>query len=194
MQVSFGCTLVLGPASLELSYVVTNHERQDIGIFNWIRATRADGTLDFQAEAPYVELTDDTLLVRKMALPVPPGLQVTAYVPPPASRIGANKSFSERLVLPIPVKVMQPLRAALVGLKAAGQVVADSPAKAQKLRLEVGVFPIDDQCRLEAENPAHPKVLTALPPGPAIARQQVLSFDKALGKPVDVLDYKAYPW
>jgi hypothetical protein len=108
--------------------------------------------------------------------------------------IGHSLHLQPQPSVALDFQVLDGVRAALVGLKAAGQVVADNPAKAQKLRLEVGVFPIDDQCRLEAENPAHPKVLTALPPGPAIARQQVLSFDKGLGRSVDVLDYKAYPW
>lgn len=194
MNVSFNCTVVLGHNALDVSYVVANHERYDIGIFNWIRYNRPDGTIDFRGDTAYVELIDKVLLVRKMALPVPSNLQMAAYVPPQASRIAARASFTERFVLPIPVKVMQPFQAALLGLKSTGQVVADSPAKAKQVKIEVGIFPIDDQCRLEPENPAHPNVLTALPPGPAIARQQVLSAERLLNSPVDVLDYKAYPW
>jgi hypothetical protein len=194
MNISFGCTATLAREALILTYVLRNHERHDIGIFNWIRENRPDGTLAFARAPAYVELIDDILLVRKMALPIPENLQMAAYVPPPASRVATNTTFTERLVLPIPILVMQPFRAALIGLKEAGQVIADKPATARLLRLEVGVFPVDDQCLLEAENPAHPLVFTAMPPGSAVSRQEILKFDTRLGGSVDVLDYRAYPW
>lgn len=193
MNVELSCTLTRGPDALSLAYAVTNDEARDIGIFNWIEWLRPDGTLAFPPSSAYVELGDGLLLVRKRALPVPEGLRMAAYVPPPASLIGAGARFEERIVLPLPVVVLQPFRAALLRGQVAGEVVADEPAQARSLRLEVGVFALDG-VRLSSIHPAHPQVLGAFPPGPALAQQQILSFDAQLEAPIDVLDYRGVPW
>jgi len=194
MRATLTCDVTAHRDALELAYAVTNGTDEEIGIFNWIEFKRPDGTLAFPQGTAYVELADRTLLVRKMALPKPDKLHIAAYLPPPASRIAARGRFAERIVLPVPVRVMQPFRAALAGLANAGEVVADRPASATTLRLEVGVFPLDASCKLVAEHPAHPAVFTPWPPGPAVARQFVLTYDAALQRSVEVLDYRSVPW
>jgi hypothetical protein len=72
-------------------------------------------------------------------------------------------------------------------------VVADRPAQARSLRFEVGVFPLG-VVRLTSNHPAHPQMFGAVPPGQALAQQQILSFDTTLDEPVDVLDYRGVPW
>lgn len=193
MNVTLSCALTRDSSTLALAYAVTNAEARDIGIFNWIEWLRPDGTLAFPSGCAYVELNDSLLLVRKRALPVPEGLRMAAYVPPPASRIGAGACFEERIVLPLPAVVLQPFRAALLRGQVAGEVVADKPAQARALRLEIGVFPLDG-VGLSSNHPAHPQVLGAFPPGPALAKQQILSFDAPLDVPLDVLDYRGVPW
>lgn len=193
MNVTLSCAVSLEASALELAYSISNAETADIGVFNWVEWQRPDGTLSFPPSSAYVELVDELLVVYKRALPVPEGLKMAAYVPPPASRITAQGRFEERIVLSLPVVVLQPFRAAVARARAVGEVVADRPAIARAVRLEVGVFPLAGVA-LTAPHPAHPAVLGALPPGPAVAGQQVLRFDAPLPSPVDVLDYRGVPW
>jgi hypothetical protein len=194
MKVQLSCAVTRRPERVELTYTLDNGEGVDIGVFNWIQWTRPDGTLAFPAATAYVELVGELLLVRKRALPIPEGLHTAVYVPPPVSRVRAGSRFEERIVLELPVQVMQPFRAALLGAQQIAEVVADQPASASKLRLEVGVFPVLPPLQLVPEHPAHPLVFSVSPPGPALAKQQVLSFDLALDAPLPVLDYRAAPW
>jgi len=193
MNVTLSCTVARTPRGLELSYVATNSEPSDIGVFNWIEWLRPDGTLAFPSSSAYVELTREQLLVSKRALAVPEGLRMAAYVPPPASVIPAGGRFEECIVLAVPVLVLQPFRAALLRGRIAGEVVADQPAQARSLRLEVGVFPLAG-ASLSANHPAHPEVLAVSPPHLAVSRQQVLSFEAPLDPPLEVLDYRGVPW
>jgi hypothetical protein len=193
LNVTLSCALTRRPDAVELAYTIINGEPSDIGVFNWLEWQRPDGTLAFPPSSAYVELSGEQLLVRKRALPIPEGLRMAAYVPPPASRIAAGARFDERIVLAIPVQVLQPFRAALMRAQVAGEVVADKPALARALRLEVGVFPLAG-VSLTAIHPAHPKVFGVSPPGPAVSGQQVLSFELRLDPPLDVLDYRGEPW
>lgn len=190
LPVRLECAVNLTPQTLEIDLTLHNHGSVDVGVFNRIAATQPDGTLLFSPDLCYVEIEHDVLLVRKMALPIPEGLSMTAYVPPYASRLPAGQKLSERVRLPLPVKVMQPFKRALLK----GQVVADRPVSARSLMVEVGIFPIDGSVQLVAENPAFPDVFTALPPGPAVTRQHVLSKSFSPRQTIPVLDYRAVPW
>ena len=190
MNIAFECNLVQAPTALAIDYRLTNRSAGDAGVFNLIATTRPDGTLEFSAATLYIEVVDGVLLTGKRALTIPPDLQMAAYVPPYASLLARGQSLTEHVSIPIPVKVMQPYRRALLR----GQVLADMPATATSLVFEVGVFPVDDKCRLVAENPAFPTVLSAYPPHPAVARQQILSKSFPLQQPASVLDYRAVPW
>lgn len=194
MQITFTASLARRSDALDLGYVIENHGNTDIGLFNWIPWSRPDGTVNYPSSTAYVELVEDVLLLRKMVLPVPPGLRVTAPPNPYATRIPARSTFTERIYLNVPVAVLQPHRAATLRLEHAAEVVADAPAKARLLRLEIGVFPIDEGIQLIPENPAHPHVLTVFPPHAAVEAQRSLLFDTALDRPLRVLDYRVAPW
>jgi len=194
MDVAFTCSLSRSDQSLELAYTIDNREAYELGLFNRIAWPRPDGTIAFSPDLAYVELEGGRLLVSQRALPIPEGLRMAAYVPPNVSRIAAHSRVSVRIVLPIAVTVMQPFQAAKLRLAQRGEVVADQPATARSLRLEVGIFPVDAHCKLVAEHPAHPDVFSVLPPGPAIEHQQLLVFDAPLDPPLPVSSYRVEPW
>ena len=179
------------PAALEIVATLSNRGPADVGVFNRIPVTRGDGTMSVSPDVAYVELEGDTLLVRKMALPVPEGLTLAAYVPPYASRLAPGQVLTETIRLPRPVKVMQTFRRALIGT--GGEVVTDRPGSARTVTVAYGLFPLAG-VRLVPENPAHPEALTALPAGPAVTGQRVLSFSATLVEPIAVLDYRVVPW
>lgn len=188
--VQFDCTYNITPHHLEVRGVLANQGREDVGIFNQIRTTLPDGTTLFSPDVAYVELEEGTLLVRKMALPIPQGLNMAAYIPPLTSRLAAGSSHRETGRLPIPVKVMQPFRRALLD----GQVTAARPAEAQELTVSFGVFTIEGTLQLVARDPAHLDAYTVVPPGPAVDGQEVLSQSFRLKSPLPVLDYLSVPW
>jgi len=130
MNVTMTATLGLRHEALEIAYTIDNREDHDIGVFNWIAWTRPDGTQTFLRRTAFIELVEDILLVRKMALPVPHGLHLAAYVPANASRIAARSVFVERIALDLPVVVMQPFRAALIAGRSIGLGVSASDAGA----------------------------------------------------------------
>lgn len=189
-MLKFQCSLKPSPAAIQISYTIHNGGVHDVGIFNRIQRVHPDGTISFDADTAYVELSGGVLFVSKMALPIPPGLNMAAYVPPHASRVAAGSAFTETISLLLPIKVMHPFRRAMLK----GQVVADVPASATAVEFRVGAFPCDEQCRLVADNPAHPEALAVSPPGPAVARQELLSQRFSLREPIVVLDYRAVPW
>jgi len=186
----FQATLVERGVTLSIEYTVKNQTANDIGLFNRITAVRPDGTLLLSSDLAYVELQDELLLVRKLALPIPEGLRMAAYVPPYVSRVAAEELFVEHFSLTLPARVMQPFKRALLQ----GQVAADKPAVAKAVRLEIGYFALDSSAQLSMSNPAYPQLFSAMPPGVAVSRQHVFSRDFALRQAVPVLDYRAVPW
>jgi hypothetical protein len=190
LAVELACTVAVTATSLEVGIIVHNREPRDVALFNRVPLELPDGTAVYAPEIGYLELDGDTLAIRKIALPIPPGLTMTAYVPPAVTRLVARGMLRETMRLAIPVKVMQPFRRALL----AGQVTADRPATAQKLTVEVGVFLVDEGLILEPADPAHRDVFTVAQPGLAVARQEILSRTFPLDQPVSVLDYRAVPW
>jgi hypothetical protein len=190
LAIDFDCTVVATPRWLEIVVSMFNRTRVDIGVFDRIPMEMNDGTTVYGPDVTYVELDDETLRVRKMALPIPKGLTMTAYIPPAVTRIAAGSLRRETTRLPLPVKVMQPYRRALL----TGQTIADKRATATSVTVEVGVFPIDAGVTLQVDDPAYPDVYVVEPPGPAVARQQILSRSVRLTQPVAVMDYRSVPW
>jgi hypothetical protein len=173
-----------------IRYSVRNGSSEDIGLFNRITNVRADGTLEDSPDIAYVELDGERLLVRKLALPLPQNVRMAAYVPPYASKLAAGEVFTEEIELALPVRVMQPFKRVALP----GQVVADKPAVATSVRFEIGYFPISAGLQLVPSNPAHPTLLSPMPPGPAVSQQRVVAQDFELPGPLSVLDYRAVPW
>lgn len=190
LDVGFTCKASITGGVLEVTYTIDNRTAGELGAFNRIKSVRIDGTLDWSPDNVYVDLEGDTLNLRKMALPIPPNLSISAYTPPKCSRIPAGATFTETVRAAIPVRVCHPFKRALLH----GTVVPDAPAKAKKAAFHLGVFPAGDGVRLVAENPAFPDVMTAVPPDPALAGQQVVTSEFLLDPPLDVLDYRVVPW
>jgi hypothetical protein len=190
LGVVFDCKVTHTGSALEVTYVIENRTDADLGVFNRLRALRPDGTTDFSPDIVYADLEADAIHLRKMALPIPKGLQVGAYVPPNASKIGAGDLLKETFTVPIPIRVCHPFKKAMVK----GEVVADKLESAGKVVVSIGVFPLGADCRLIQEHPAFPDVLSAFPPHPALSRQVVLSQDFLLDPPLAVLDYRGVDW
>jgi hypothetical protein len=189
-KVEFTCRIARTEAALSVSYRIENRTDEELGAWNRIRAGRPDGTHDFSPDVVYVDLEGDVLHLRKMALPIPPGLKITAYVAPNASRIPAGGVLEETFTVAIPIRVMHPFKRMLV----MGEVVADKPASASRAVVTIGVFVVGTDTRLISEHPAFPDVLSAFPVGPALSRQQLLSAEFPLDPPVAVLDYRGVEW
>jgi hypothetical protein len=186
----FSCQLSASAQYLSIDYSLRNRGAVGIGLFNQITGVRIDGAIETSPDLAYIELEGGTLVISKLALPIPAGLHIAAYVPPFASSLAPGQTFSERVRVFLPARVTQPFRRALVR----GQVVADKPAQARSLRFALGVFTLEDSLQLISENPAWPKLLTAFPPGKAVPRQQVLTKEFELQTAVPVLDYRGAPW
>lgn len=190
LNVGFTCRIAPVNGSLEVTYSIENRTGEELGAFNRIKAVRIDATSDFSPNNAYVDYEDGKLLIRKMALPLPPGLQAGGYAPPNASRIPAGETFTETFALPIPVRVCNPFKRATIR----GEVVADVPVSAREVEVVIGVFPCGAGCQLTSEHPAFPDVFTAVPPGEALRRQVSLTWPFSCDPPIPVLDYRGVPW
>src|SRR4051812_44634023 len=113
-DVSFECRLSRGDGALAVTYEIHNDSSHDLGIFNKLKAIAVDGALVFSPNLVYVELDGDVLRFLKMALPIPKGLTMAAYVPPYASLLPKGQAMKETFSVPIPVEVRQPYRRALI--------------------------------------------------------------------------------
>jgi hypothetical protein len=190
LDVRFSCNLVRETDALIVSYGIDNRSSMDIGAFDRQRVTRLDGTNDFSDDLVYADLEGSDLHLRKMALPLLAGLQISAYVPPNASLIPAETKRDVTFRVPVPVRMCHPFKRALLR----GEVIADVPAEAHSVIVEIGIFICGGSCRFESEHPAFPEVLSVIPPGPALASQSVLSQRFPLDRPLPVLDYRGVPW
>jgi hypothetical protein len=188
-RVSLDCRLAQSPGGLEVTYTITNGGDVDIGAFNRLQGIATDGALDFSPDSIFTDIDGDLLRLLKMALPIPAGLRVTAYVPPYATLVPSGKSFTEQVRVPLPVKVRQPFKRALIR----GEVVPVKPVTAKRAEVVLGVFPLV-ACGLAPEHPAFPDVMTAAPPDPAVRGQVTLSASFTLSPDVPVLDYQGFPW
>lgn len=113
-----------------------------IGRVDRLQGIAVDGGLDFTPDAVFVDLEEGLLRLSKMALPVPKGLSISAYIPPHASRVPAGESRTETLVR-LPAKVRQPFKRALIE----GEVRAEKPEKARAVESPLGVFPAGADAR-----------------------------------------------
>ncbi len=188
-NLSFECKLTQRSDSLVVEYTIKNDRQEDLGVFNWITGTAIDGGYQYTPDNVYRELKGDVLVLEKIALPIPPGLRMAAYIPPHASRLRAGESLTETVTVPIPIEVRQPYLRALVG----GEVAPRKPVMIREVEVVIGVFPLAD-CGLVPDHPAFPDVMTAVPPAPAVDGQVKLGARFTLGSAVEVLDYVGFPW
>jgi hypothetical protein len=183
-------TLTAGASELWLDVAFTNGEGVEVLLYNRLSIVSPDGSSSrVDPNAAYVELLGETLHVRKMVLPLPPGLQAAEKLSPYLSKVAPGETVRERLVFPLPVKVEQPYRRALLQSKAppGHRVSASRAASAKALTHSLGMVTLGPGERLiEVE----PLVYRIWPPGPAADRQVVLeeTVDRA-AQPIAVLDY-----
>ena len=189
-EISFDAGLIQRATELEVTYTIKNDRTEDIGVFNRLQGIAIDGGLDFSPDAVFTDLEGGVLRMMKMALPIPKGLQISAYTPPHSSLVRAGDSIRETFVLRLPVRVRHPFKRALVR----GEVAAVKPATAHACEIVIGVFPCTPAVRLVAEHPAFPDVLTASPPAAALAGQVTLEQRLSLSADVPMLDYVGFPW
>lgn len=191
-KITFDCKLTQKPDALVVEYTITNERDVDFGVFNRITGTAIDGARDYSPNNVYREIQGAVLLLEKIALPIPQGLRMAAYVPPHASRLSAGKTLTETFTVPVPVLVRQPyLRAKAAGV--GGEVIPSRPVTLSEAEVVIGIFPLAET-GLVAEHPAFPDVLTPQPPHPAVAGQIKLGARFKLDAPIEVLDYEVFPW
>jgi hypothetical protein len=188
-KISFDCRFTERADALEVTYTIKNDSDEDLGVFNHLQGIATDGGLDFSPNSVFVDIEGDLLRLLKMALPIPPGLRITAYIPPHASLLPAGEVLTEVFTVPIPVKVRQPFKRAMIK----GEVVPIKLTSAKRAEVTIGVFPAAGT-RLVAEHPAFPEVRTAAPPDPAVRGQVTLSAGFTFSREVPVLDYVGFPW
>lgn len=83
LPVRFECAVAVTEKALEIRMTLTNQGAVDLALFNRNYQFTPDRKISFPRDLAFVELEKDVLLVRKMALPVPETLSLTAYIPPP---------------------------------------------------------------------------------------------------------------
>jgi hypothetical protein len=188
-NLSFDCKVTQRSDSLVVEYTIKNDRPEDLGVFNRITGTAIDGAQHYSPDSVYREIQGGVLVLEKIALPIPPGLRMAAYIPPHASRLRAGESLTETFTVPLPIEVRQPYLRALVG----GEVIPKKPVMIREVEVVIGVFPLVD-CGLTPDHPAFPDVMTALPPAPAVDGQVKLGARFSLGSAIEVLDYVGFPW
>ena len=102
------------PDALVLGCRVRNPADTDWGLFTRIQETFPDGSLKLSPDTAYVDLADGVLRVGKYILPVPEGLNPAVRHVPLAARVPAGAEWEEEIRLPIPARVCQPYRRALI--------------------------------------------------------------------------------
>jgi hypothetical protein len=193
-SLQFTCTLMVEPPALRLTYIVKNGSAAPIGLFNRIQGVHFDGRVNLSPELIYSDIQGKILELSKMVLPIPEGLQVSERVLPHVMKVDPGKEFKEEIALRVPVEAFQPYRRALLqGQNPEADVVADKPAKAEEVQVNLGVFAVTPQMKLVPVSPAYPDVFRVWPPGPAFEGQVVLGQRIKLAAPLAVLDYRVAP-
>jgi hypothetical protein len=183
-------TARLAPDALVLGCRVRNPTGTDYGLFVRIPETFPDGCLRLSPHVAYVELADGVLRVAKCILPVPEGLNVAGRLAPLAVRVPAGAEWEEEVHLPIPVRVCQPYRRALIAAENPGaDVNPEEPRMTKTVEVVLGAFPITHEVNLAPVSPAFPTLFRVWPPGVAAARQVLLTRQVATPSEVLVLDY-----
>jgi hypothetical protein len=176
------------PDALILACRVRNPADTDWGLFARIKETFPDGSLKLSPDTAYVDLADGVLRVGKYILPVPEGLRVAERHAPLAVRVPAGAEWAEEIRLPIPVRVCQPYRRALLAAANPGaDVNPDEPHAVMKVEVTLGAFPVDSHVNLIPVSPAFPTVFRVWPPG--AIHQVLLTRQVATPAEVLVLDY-----
>lgn len=185
----------LGPqemAPLRIQWRIRNTGSADLGLF--ARLPDADPARSYAPELFYVDIVAEVLHLRKMVLPVPPGLQMAERQPPGVTVLRAGAEERGSVVLAQPVHVWNPYRqAVMVGQAGGKRVAASLPRRIAGLAVSFGVFTMVPEERLLPLSPDRPEVFRLWPPGPAMQRQVVLTDHLALPHAAIAFDYETQP-
>lgn len=176
---------------LDLRYTLRNRGSGAIGVYNRIRVPTIDGTTLYDPDAAYIAVTADEVHLQNVYLKIPAELAAAEKLIPEVSRLDAGGELKEHLSLPLPVRVLDPYRRALLAARAPSGAQVE-PAKlvlAKSVRLTVGFFPILAGMKLTPVSPAWPEVYRVFPPSAAIDGQLFASATATTSHPVPVLDY-----
>ena len=186
----FECEVEELDQDLVVSYRLSNRGPGEVGVFNRLATSGLDGLAVYLSDNVYVEVEDEKLVVKKIALPLPEGVQVTVQPIPDVTRLPAGHTLSERITLPLPARVNHPFRLiSLLSASPGSSIVADQAVTVDTLQIQVGVFDAQELNFLPA-SPAAPDAFRVWPPGLAFDRQIVFSCEARLRTPIVVLDYR----
>jgi|SRR5271165_4398998 len=175
------CEIETKTHRLEVSYSIQNGSTGEIAIFNSAPGVTSSCYVDFQ---------DPNLLIKKVVLPVPAGLEMTARLVPEVRLLRKAEIFREQFSLSIPVAVNNPYRLALlVGRSPGANFVANKLRHAYNVTFSVGVFQSHPSLRFDPVGRAESGIYYVWPPGLAIDTQVILSKTVRLQEAVDVLDF-----
>ena len=187
--------VTLGPqdmAPLQVRWRLRNTGNVDLGLF--ARLPDADPARSYAPDLFYVDIVAEVLHLRKMVLPVPPGLQMAERQPPGVTILRAGTEEQGAVGLAQPVRVWNPYRQAVMVGQAGGKpVAATRPHRVVELAVSFGVFTLVPEERLMPLSPDHPEVYRLWPPGPAMQRQVVLTDHLPLPHAATALDYETQP-
>jgi hypothetical protein len=189
---AFDGQLTRDATGLSVSYTVRNEGTREVCLFNVLPDPVPGETMVIRASTAYVEIEDGTLHVRKMVLPLPEVLRMAERPTPFITRVPPGRTFTEKIVLPVPVSVESPFRHALLSASAPDgtRVIAAAATQATAVTLSIGAFALDPAWKLISLAPDYPDVYRVWPPGPAVDAQVILTLTWRDLPPIPVLDYE----
>lgn len=177
-------------SAVVVDYRLTHQGEGELGVFDRLSSTAADGASHLLPETVYVDPEGHVLHLKKLVLPKPEGLQMAAQIVPGIVILRQGETLAEQIRVPVPVPANNPNRLAMLVNEAGGATFhASQPAEATAVRLSLGIFRHEGSEKLIELSPAFPGVYRIWPPGPSVARQVVVSADAPLAPPVTMLDY-----
>jgi hypothetical protein len=189
--ISFSCEIKRVKAGLTLTYSVLNNSGDEIGLFNRIPTVENYRETGFRPENTYIDFHGSSLLLRKMALPLPFGVNMTIRPLPYVTRVGNGQAYREELTFSEPISVDDPMRRASMAAASPGKTVkAIRRREAASVIFSLGFFRSGPGIRFEAVSAQYPDVFRVWPPGPPVDRQQILTKTISLTPPATVMDYE----
>jgi hypothetical protein len=189
--ISFSCEIKRVKTGLTVTYAIRNDSAGDIGLFNRIPTIENYRETGFRPENTYIDFQGSSLLLRKMALPLPSGVRMTVRPVPYVTRVGNGQTYREEMTFSEPISVDDPMRRASIAAASPGRVVkATRRREAASIIFSLGYFRGDPGVRFDAVSPQYPDIYRVWPPGPPVDRQQILTKTVSLSPPVTVMDYE----
>jgi hypothetical protein len=181
---------------LEVHYVLTNGTTGRLAVLNQVSAKGVDGARHPSPNHAYVDFQQGSAHVFKAALDTRGMLFCFGNSSDPdAELLEPGAAASETFVVPLPLKVREPMRKQFVHKSA--EVIASKESAARELVVSIGVVPVaGSACGFVAEDPTRPNIHAAHvrdPDRPLHSCQTLVSTRFALDADLPVLDYEAHP-